>query len=171
MTETQEVAALKLGAAVVKTVMSLWVGPASVITDGAVELVLQRAENAMERRQGERFFSQCEEIVARRVLSLLGKKALQDLPSNEREAATVAVARTFDTANLSEFELVDLDLDPDRLLQRLLEASRRVLRQEFLRGGQRPLRSTTARDLRLRLPDGAYIAWLPRRDRHGASTT
>ncbi|MQA94440.1 MAG: NACHT domain-containing protein [Streptosporangiales bacterium] len=109
--------ALAVGAAVVKVATKVWLGapPASSVGDAGVDTVTEvikgRVAGRLEQRRVRRQFEHLEETVAGRVLAVLGHE-FADVPENEREAAVLAVADTFDASRLHDTELYAQDLDP-----------------------------------------------------------
>jgi hypothetical protein len=104
-----------LGAAVVKTACKLWLKDNAIAADaavGVVEIVQAQVADARERRRAGRLFEDLEERVADNVLN---NPEFDRLPDNERDAAVLAVADTFDKARLTNRDLFASDLDPTRL--------------------------------------------------------
>jgi hypothetical protein len=104
-----------LGAAVVKTAAKLWLKDNAIAADaaaGVVEIIQAQVSEAREQRRARRLFEDLEERVAD---SVLGNPEFGRLPGNERDAAVLAVADTFDKAKLTNQDLFASDLDPSRL--------------------------------------------------------
>lgn len=104
-----------LGAAVVKTACKLWLKDNAVAADatvGIVEIIQAQLSEAREQRRARRLFEDLEERVADNVLN---NPEFGRLPENERDAAVLAVADTFDNAKLTNHDLFASDLDPSRL--------------------------------------------------------
>jgi hypothetical protein len=132
-----EVAVISLGAAVVKSAATLWLGDrpfADDMTSDLVDLFAGRVSSRLDQRKIGRFFDDCTDIVARRLVTLLDVE-FGGVPPNEREAAVLAVRHTFAAAPLSDETLFQADLDA-RLVERQLRlAGRRVLRNALLSEG------------------------------------
>ncbi|MFC3996302.1 NACHT domain-containing protein [Nocardiopsis sediminis] len=122
--------ALRLGAAVVGTACRLWVGDipfATDVTASVTDLIRERVSGRLERRKLERRFEDFEEAVAQRVLGYL-EHEFRGLPENEREAAILAVADTFERAELNNRDLFERDLDPLFLERHLRQWAPRITR-------------------------------------------
>ncbi|WP_017586668.1 NACHT domain-containing protein [Nocardiopsis ganjiahuensis] len=106
-------AALKLGVAVVKAACGIWIG--NPIAENAattvVDLVQEKVTGRRDQRRLERKFAEIEESIAERVLGYLDHE-FHGLAENEREAAVLAVADTFERAGLTDRILFEQDLDP-----------------------------------------------------------
>ncbi|WP_046469847.1 NACHT domain-containing protein [Allosalinactinospora lopnorensis] len=117
---------LSLGAAVVRTALQLWVGD-SPIADSVTDLVEQRVSGLMEQRRLKRRFAEFEDTIAQRVLADL-EHEFRGLPDNEREAAVLAVADSFDKARLTERALFERDLDSLLLERHIRRQNPRITR-------------------------------------------
>ncbi|GAA1080112.1 NACHT domain-containing protein [Nocardiopsis metallicus] len=106
-------AALKLGVAVVKAACGIWIGNpmAENAATTVVDLVQEKVTGKRDQRRLERKFAEIEESIAERVLGYLDHE-FRGLPENEREAAVLAVADTFERAGLTDRVLFEQDLDP-----------------------------------------------------------
>lgn len=115
-------AALKLGVAVVKAACGIWIGNplAESAATTVADLVQEKVTGSREQRRLKRRFDEIEESVAERVLGYLDHE-FRGLAENEREAAVLAVADTFDKAGLTDRTLFEQDLDP-LYLERYLRA-------------------------------------------------
>ncbi|MFB8760982.1 NACHT domain-containing protein [Nocardiopsis alba] len=115
-------AALKVGVAVVKAACGIWIGnplaesAATTVTD----IVQEQVTGKREQRRLERRFAEIEESIAERMLGYLDHE-FRGLAENEREAAVLAVADTFERAGLTDRTLFEQDLDP-LYLERYLRA-------------------------------------------------
>ncbi|MET9709265.1 NACHT N-terminal Helical domain 1-containing protein [Nocardiopsis alba] len=115
-------AALKVGVAVVKAACGIWIGnplaesAATTVTD----IVQEKVTGKREQRRLERRFAEIEESIAERMLGYLDHE-FRGLAENEREAAVLAVADTFERAGLTDRTLFEQDLDP-LYLERYLRA-------------------------------------------------
>ncbi|MFE1166620.1 NACHT domain-containing protein [Nocardiopsis sp. NPDC058789] len=106
-------AALKLGVSVVKAACGLWIGNpiAENTATTVVDLVQERVTGRRDQRKLERRFAEIEESIADRVVGYLDHE-FQGLAENEREAAVLAVADSFERAGLTDRVLFEQDLDP-----------------------------------------------------------
>lgn len=117
-----EVAAISLGAAVVKSACKLWLGDrqyAADVTSDLADVFAGRVSSRFDQRKVGRFFDDCADIVAKRLVVLLLDAEFAAVPDNEREAAVLAVRDTFARARLSDEALFHADLDA-RLVERQL---------------------------------------------------
>jgi hypothetical protein len=92
-----EVAVISLGAAVVKSACRVWLGDrpfAGDVTSELVDLFAGRVNGRFDQRKIGRFFDDCTDIVARRLVTLLDVE-FGGVPPYEREAAVLAVRDTF----------------------------------------------------------------------------
>jgi NACHT domain len=110
---------LRLGGAVAKSVLSLWLGNVAVVGDVsgvAVDTVLERVPNLgmFERRRAARQFERMAEAVAEKLAPFL-EAEFGGLPENERAAAVLAVTDAIEQAGISDELLLAQDLDPLRL--------------------------------------------------------
>lgn len=106
-------AALKLGTAVVKAACGIWLGD-PITTSAAttvVDLVQARVTDGREQRRLKRKFEEIEEAVTDQILEQL-EHEFRGLADNEREAAVLAVADSFERAGLTDQVLFEQDLDP-----------------------------------------------------------
>jgi hypothetical protein len=105
--------ALKLGVAVVKAACGIWLANpiASNAATTVVDLVQEKVTGRREQRRLERRFGEIEESIADRVMSYLDHE-FHGLSDNEREAAVLAVADSFERAGLTDRTLFEQDLDP-----------------------------------------------------------
>lgn len=106
-------AALKLGVAVVKAACGIWLGNPIVNSAATtvVDLVQAGVTDRREQRRLERRFGEIEEAVTDRILEQL-EHEFRGLADNEREAAVLAVADSFERAGLTDRVLFEQDLDP-----------------------------------------------------------
>ncbi|GLY88518.1 NACHT domain-containing protein [Actinoallomurus iriomotensis] len=105
---------LGLGAAVIKAACKVWLKDHAFAADtsaAVIDVVNAKVGNTRDRRRVRRLFEDLEETVADRVQSLLGHE-FAGLAENERNAAVLAVADTFDQARLVDADLFAADLDP-----------------------------------------------------------
>lgn len=124
--EPISVAAVALGTSVVKSACRLWCGNDTVASDAAetvADMLKDRLADAIEQRKLTRMFDTFADIVAQKVLEL-NLHRFKDLPANEREAAILAVAESFDRASMSDQMLYRFDLDALYLERHLRAASR-----------------------------------------------
>lgn len=132
-----EVAAISLGSAVVRSACQLWLGERDFeadVTSNLVEVFAERVASRFDQRRIGRFFEDCTDIVAKRLVILL-EAEFHGVPDNEREAAVFAVRDTFAQAGLTDEALLHADLDA-RLVERWLRpATAPVLRNALLSEG------------------------------------
>jgi energy-coupling factor transporter ATP-binding protein EcfA2 len=140
-----EAVLLRLGGAVAKSVLSLWLGSVgSEVSGVAVDTLLERVPNLglFERRRAARQFERMAEAVAEKLAPFL-EVEFGGLPENERAAAVLAVADAIEQAGITDELLLTQDLDPLRLEayvraatpqgQALLAAAAGVLYDHLLR--------------------------------------
>ena len=130
-------AIISLGAAVVKSAAKVWLGDrqfADDMTSQLVDLFAGRVSSRFDQRKIGRFFDDCTDIVAKRLVMLLDVE-FGGVPSYEREAAVLAVRDTFAAASLSDETLIQADLDARLVERQLRPAGRRVLRAALLSEG------------------------------------
>lgn len=103
-----------LGAAVVKAACKIWLKDhtfAADVTASTADLITAKVSGMRERRQVRRLFEDLEETVADKVEGVLANE-FGGLAENERNAAVLAVADSFDHARLVDKDLFTADLDP-----------------------------------------------------------
>jgi hypothetical protein len=134
-----ELAVISLGAAVVKSAARVWLGDRQIaddVTSELVDLFAGRVSSRFDQRKIGRFFDDCTDIVAKRLVTLLDVE-FGAVPSYEREAAVLAVRDTFAATPLSDEALLQADLDARLVERQLRPAGRTVLRSALLsEGGQ-----------------------------------
>lgn len=110
-------AALTLGTQVVKSACRLWLGDgfAGSMSDAVADLLKDQVPDAIQRSKLKRMFDGFAETVAERARRA-GDRQWQRLPENEREAAILNVAETFEKATLTDAVLFAVNLDA-RLLE------------------------------------------------------
>ena len=107
-----EVAAISLGAVVVKSAFKLWLGDrpfAADVSSGLVDALAGRMSSAFDQRRVSRFFEDCSDIVAKRLTALMDAD-FRSVPDNERDAALFAVRDTFAMTALTDGALFRADL-------------------------------------------------------------
>jgi hypothetical protein len=132
-----EVAAISLGAAVVKCASKIWLGDrqfASDVTSELVDALAARVTSKFELRRVGRFFDDCTDVVAKRLLALLNAE-FRTVPDNERNAAVLAVRDTFARTGLTDEALFHADLDARLAERQLRPAVAAVLRGALLSEG------------------------------------
>jgi hypothetical protein len=132
-----EGAVIWLGAAVVKSASRIWLGDKQFAADMAAELtdaLAGQLTSTFDRRRVGRFFDDCADIVAKRLAVLLTAE-FAGVPSNEREAAVLAVRDTFARAPLTDEKLFQADLDARLVERQLRPTATRVLDKALLSGG------------------------------------
>jgi NACHT domain len=132
-----EVAAISLGAVVVKSASKIWLGDrpfAADVTSDLVDALAGRVTSTFDRRRISRFFDDCADIVAKRLAALMDAE-FRSVPDNERDAALFAVRDTFTRTALTDEALFRADLDA-RLVERQLRPNiALVLAQALLSEG------------------------------------
>jgi hypothetical protein len=132
-----EVAAISLGAVVVKSASKIWLGDrpfAADVTSNLVDALAGRMTSTFDQRRVSRFFEDCADIVAKRLAALM-EVEFRSVPDNERDAAMYAVRDTFARTALTDEALFRADLDA-RLVERQLRPNAAlVLRQALLAEG------------------------------------
>lgn len=116
-----EVAAISLGAVVVKSASKIWLGDrpfAADVTSNLVDALAGRMTSTFDQRRVGRFFDDCADIVAKRLAALM-EAEFRSVPDNERDAAMYAVRDTFARTALTDEALFRADLDA-RLVERQL---------------------------------------------------
>ncbi len=132
-----EVAVISLGANVVKSACKLWLGDrqyADDVTSELVDLLGGRVSSRFEQRKIGRFFDDCADIVARRLVTLLDTE-FRAVPDNERTAAVLAVGDTFAAAPLTDEALFQADVDARLVERQLRPAAAVILTKALLSGG------------------------------------
>jgi hypothetical protein len=107
------VAAITLGAAVVKAACGVWFGDAKLaaeVGNSAIDLAAQQLTSERERRRFRRIWDEVADLIADRVQPLT-EREFGGLPAHERRAAVDAVRDTFEAAALTEDDLFKQDLD------------------------------------------------------------
>ena len=128
---------ISLGANVVKSACKLWLGDrqyADDVTSELVDLLGGRVSSRFEQRKIGRFFDDCADIVARRLVTLLDTE-FRAVPDNERTAAVLAVGDTFAAAPLTDEALFQADVDARLVERQLRPAAAAILTKALLSGG------------------------------------
>ena len=128
---------ISLGANVVKSACKLWLGDrqyADDVTSELVDLLGGRVSSRFEQRKIGRFFDDCADIVARRLVTLLDTE-FRAVPDNERTAAVLAVGDTFAAAPLTDEALFQADVDARLVERQLRPAAAVILTKALLSGG------------------------------------
>jgi hypothetical protein len=134
-----ETVAIALGATVVKSAAKIWFGDRQFAADVSADLVdalAGRLSSTFDQRRVTRFFDDCADTVAKRLVLLLDAE-FDGVPGNERVAAILAVQDTFAKTALTDESLFQADLDA-RLVERQLrpEAVRTARRALLSMGGE-----------------------------------
>jgi hypothetical protein len=111
---------------IVKSACTLWAGPFGGLSAGIIDLVSAKVVGKLQQRKTERFFQNCVDVIAERLIDLMdhtGKK-LDDV---ELIPATYAVRDTFDRARVTLSSLMEADLDARFLERHMAPARREVL--------------------------------------------
>lgn len=134
-----EVAAISLGAVVVKSASKIWLGDspfAADVTSDLVDAQAGRLASAFDQRQVSRLFDDCSYIVAKRLAALM-EAEFRSVPDNERDAALYAVRDTFARTALTDKALFRADLDA-RLVERQLRPNAAPVLHQALLSGANP---------------------------------
>lgn len=132
-----EVAAISLGAVVVKSASKIWLGDrpfAADVTANLVDALAGRVTSTFDQRRVNRFFDDCADIVAKRLAALM-EAEFRSVPDNERQAALLAVRDTFARTALTDEALFRADLDARLVERQLRPNAAAVLRQALLAEG------------------------------------
>jgi hypothetical protein len=132
-----EVAAISLGAAIVKSASRIWLGDRQFVLDMTsviVDDMAGRITSTFDQRRINGFFDDCTDIVGKRLVTLMDAE-FRSVPDNERDAALLAVRDTFARTALTDEALFHADLDA-RLVERQLRPNATpVLRSALLGEG------------------------------------
>lgn len=128
-------AIVDLATAIVKASCFLLTGDVSDAAATIADLVKGRVNDVIERRQIERTFDACADVVARRLRGLLDSAEYRQLPAHERAAAVLAVQETITLGSLGLQGLIAADLDAPTVAARLRPFSTGVLRRASLAAG------------------------------------
>jgi hypothetical protein len=123
--------AVALSGSIVKSAFGLWLGPFAGVADKIADLIQERVEGKLNQRRTERFFQECTDTVAEKLLQLIQERA-NSLQDADLEAAVYAVRDTFDKAGLSGLSMMQADLDPLHLEMNLQSQRHLVLKQALL---------------------------------------
>jgi hypothetical protein len=132
-----EVAAISLGAAVVKSASKIWLRDrpfAADVSSDLVDALAGRVTSTFDQRRISRFFEDCSDIVAKRLAALMDAE-FRFVLGNERDAALLAVRDTFARTALTDEALFHADLDARLVERRLRPNAAPVLRQALLSEG------------------------------------
>ncbi|MFI6322365.1 NACHT domain-containing protein [Nonomuraea sp. NPDC050556] len=128
-------AIVDLATAIVKASCFLLTGDVSDAAATIADLVKGRVNDVIERRQIERTFDACADVVAHRLRGLVDSSEYRRLPSNERAAAVLAATDTMVGGALDLQGLIAADLDAVTVGERLRPSSREVLGRARLSSG------------------------------------
>ena len=129
-----DVAAVTLATAVVKGACNIWFGKDKIGTEvsaSLTDLIKGNVTNHLEQRKLHRFFDSCIDIVAERILNLLGQE-FRGLPDNELQAAVLAVHHTIEKTRLSDNAIIHADLDPLLLERKMRPVASAALKEALL---------------------------------------
>ena len=108
-----EAAAIALSAAIVKSAAKIWLGDRTIagnISVSAIDVISDKASSLIDKRQIKRTFEDIADTVAKKLNDYI-EVEFRGLPENERTAATLAVADTFNSVPLSDNYLFSNDLN------------------------------------------------------------
>jgi hypothetical protein len=121
---------LTLGAAVAKAACKVWLKDSTIAGDVSatvIDIVRSKVSGRREQRRAARVFEDIEEQVADSILQSMGHE-YRGVPENERQAAILAAAGSFDKADLAAPDLFATDLDPLFLARHVKRQSPRATR-------------------------------------------
>ena len=136
-----EAAAIALSAAIVKSAAKIWLGDRTIagnISVSAIDVISDKASSLIDKRQIKRTFEDIADTVAKKLNDYI-EVEFRGLPENERTAATLAVADTFNSVPLSDNYLFSNDLNAAYI--------DRYLRSKAPRMAQRALLSEAGTEL------------------------
>jgi hypothetical protein len=129
--------AVDLAESIVKSACTLWAGPAGPIAGTIVDLIHAKVTGKLQQRRAERFFQDCIDVVAERLIDLIDRSG-KKRDDTEIIPAIYAVRDTFDTARVTLISLVEADIDAGLLERRMLPARKEILSRALLNeSGQR----------------------------------
>jgi hypothetical protein len=132
-----EILTLSLGSAIGRALLKSWIGDHEVlgaVSDDVAQLLKKAGLGFAERRRLERELSQVCDRVATQLEPFFSSERFGGLPSNEQEAAAIAVATTVDRGFTSARIAFEADLDAARL-EELLRAHTPAAAQDALLSG------------------------------------
>lgn len=142
-----EAIAYVLGTAIAKTACGLWAGNnefGKELGNSVIDRIAGQLPSSKQQRRFRQIWTETADVVSDSIESLI-ETEFPDVPAHEREAAALAVSKTFESATLSEEDLFRRDLDagfldrflrskdPDRAAQALLSDGGSRLYDRLLR--------------------------------------
>ncbi len=127
--------AVALATAVVRCAVGLWLKDTTLTADGSMsvlEIFGRRANDYFQRSKAIRTFDQMAETVAARKIIPLLEHEYRDLSENEKQAAILAVAETFNTARLNDNDLFQSDLNAGYIQRHLRPQASKILENALL---------------------------------------
>jgi hypothetical protein len=123
--------AIDLATAIVKGGCLIWAGPLAAVPNTIADLVNAKVTSKLQQRRAERFFENCVDTVAEKLLELMNQRG-KDVNITDLNASIYAVRDTFDLASIKPISLIKADLDA-RTLERSMEPARsEILRRALL---------------------------------------
>ena len=123
--------AIDLATSIVKSACLIWTGPFSAIPNSIADLVNARVKGKLQQRRAERFFDNCVDTVAEKLLDLIQRSG-KPLDITDLNAAIYAVRDTFELAQVKPASLMKADLDARTLEKNMGPARSKILRQALL---------------------------------------
>jgi NACHT domain len=132
-----EVAAVKIGFAIMSHLRKAWLGKdslASAVGDSVSSMLEDKAASHFNQRKFNRFIEDCADVIARRLLRSLTIE-FQAVPDNEIEAAILAVSDTLREADVQLGSVLNSDFNPKAVENSLQPTAKRILRGSALSEG------------------------------------
>lgn len=123
--------AIDLATAIVKSACLIWAGPIAAIPNTIADLVNAKVTNKLQQRRAERFFQNCVDAVAEKLLELTNQRG-KKLNTSDLNASIYAVRDTFDLASIKPASLMTADLDARTLERSMASARSEILRRALL---------------------------------------
>lgn len=120
--------AIDLATAVVKSGFLVWAGPFGQVPNTIADLIKTKVTDRLQQRRAERFFENCVDTVAQKLLKLINQHG-ETINITDLNASIYAVRDTFNLASVTSTSLMKADLDA-----RTLERNMKVARTEILHG-------------------------------------
>ena len=108
-----ETAAIALSTTIVKSAAKIWLGDRKIAADvaaNAIDIISDKATSLIDKRRTRRTFEEMVDTVGKKLTDFI-EVELRGLSENEKQAAILAVADTFDSIPLSDNYLFSNDLN------------------------------------------------------------
>jgi hypothetical protein len=122
---------IDLATAIVKSAGVLWAGPFSFVPNSIVDIVRAKVSGKLQQRRTERFFQDCVDTVAEKLLELINQHGTR-VDTTDLVASIYAVRDTFELATLNPRSLMEADLDARTLEKKMGAARSEVLGRALL---------------------------------------